>query len=115
MFHPVLKIKVFQEELVFGPGLIILLEYIQETESMKEACGKMEMSYSKGWKIVNRAEKELGYELILRRHGGKSGGKCSITSQGKSLVERYRKMESETKEALRKNFEKYFPEYQIRT
>ena len=63
------------------------------TESMKDACGEMGMSYSKGWKIINRAEKELGYELLERRHGGKSGGKCTVTEKGKSLMKRYRQME----------------------
>ena len=69
MFHPTLKIKIYQEDLVFGPGLVILMEHILVTESMKDACGEMGMSYSKGWKIINRAEKELGYELLERRHG----------------------------------------------
>lgn len=57
MFHPTLKIKIYQEDLVFGPGLVILMEHILVTESMKDACGEMGMSYSKGWKIINRAEK----------------------------------------------------------
>lgn len=81
MFRPVVKIKIYQEDLVFGPGLIMLLEQIQTTESMKDACAQMEMSYSKGWKIINRAEKELGYGLLERRHGGKSGGKCTVTEK----------------------------------
>ena len=52
MFHPTLKIKIYQEDLVFGPGLVILMEHILVTESMKDACGEMGMSYSKGWKII---------------------------------------------------------------
>ena len=58
MFHPTLKIKIYQEDLVFGPGLVILMEHILVTESMKDACGEMGMSYSKGWKIINRGEKK---------------------------------------------------------
>ncbi len=112
MFHPIVKIKICNDNLVFGPGLITLLEYIQKTESMKEACAEMKMSYSKGWKIMNRAEKELGYELLERRHGGKSGGKCGVTPKGLSLIERYRKMEKECLKNVQENFEKYFPEYQ---
>ena len=105
MFHPTLKIKIYQEDLVFGPGLVILMEHILVTESMKDACGEMGMSYSKGWKIINRAEKELGYELLERRHGGKSGGKCTVTEKGKSLMKRYRQMEEETRDCLQKSFE----------
>ena len=37
MFHPTLKIKIYQEDLVFGPGLVILMEHILVTESMKDA------------------------------------------------------------------------------
>lgn len=111
MFRPVVKIKIYQEDLVFGPGLIMLLEQIQTTESMKDACAQMEMSYSKGWKIINRAEKELGYGLLERRHGGKSGGKCTVTEKGVSLIERYRLLERETRQSVQQSFEKYFPEY----
>lgn len=111
MFHPTLKIKIYQEDLVFGPGLVILMEHILVTESMKDACGEMGMSYSKGWKIINRAEKELGYELLERRHGGKSGGKCTVTEKGVSLIERYRLLERETRQSVQQRFEKYFPEY----
>ena len=111
MFRPILKIKIYQDDLVFGPGLVILLEYLLKTESMKDACSEMGMSYSKGWRIINRAEKELGYELLDRRHGGKSGGKCTVTQKGQSLMKRYRQMEEETKANLQKSFEKYFPEY----
>ena len=33
MFRPVVKIKIYQEDLVFGPGLIMLLEQIQKDKS----------------------------------------------------------------------------------
>lgn len=108
MFHPTLKIKIYQEDLVFGPGLVILMEHILVTESMKDACGEMGMSYSKGWKIINRAEKELGYELLERRHGGKSGGKCTVTEKGKSLMKRYRQMEKEQGTACRRALKSIF-------
>ena len=115
MFHPVIKLKVYNEDLVFGPGLITLLEYLRQTGSMKEACAAMGMSYSKGWKIMNRAEKELGYELLLRRHGGSMGGKCELTEKGDSLVTRYRNMEKMVNQKTQQAFEEYFPEYTVET
>lgn len=111
MFHPVIKLKIYNEDLVYGPGLITLLEYFRQTGSMKEACAAMGMSYSKGWKIMNRAEKELGYELLLRRHGGNKGGKCELTENGESLTARYRKMEQRVNEQTQLAFKEYFPEY----
>ena len=41
MFHPTLKIKIYQEDLVFGPGLVIFMEHILVTESRMPA-GKLE-------------------------------------------------------------------------
>ena len=100
------KLVISREEDFFGPGVYDLLKYIDETGSIQAAAAKMNMSYSKGWKIINRAEKELGYELLERRHGGKSGGKCTVTEKGKSLMKRYRQMEKETRDCLQKSFEK---------
>ena len=110
--HPEIRLYLARERPFFGLGPASLLRLIQETQSVRHACEKMKMSYSKGWKIINRAEKELGYELLERRHGGKSGGKCTVTEKGKSLMKRYRQMEKETRDCLQKSFEKYFPEYQ---
>ena len=78
---------------------------------MKEACSAMGMSYSKGWKIVNRAEKELEYALITRQHGGSRGGKCEITPKGAALIQRYEKLEKDVQEYTKKIFLEYFPEY----
>lgn len=111
MFRPVVKVKICNEELVFGPGLVMLLEFILQTNSMKEACACMGMSYSKGWKIVNRAEKELGYELLSRQHGGTRGGKCDVTEEGRVLMKRYQEMETEIKSLTQAAFAKHFPEY----
>ncbi len=111
MFHPVIKLKIYNEDLVYGPGLITLLEFLKKTGSMKEACAEMGMSYSKGWKIVNRAERELGYALLIRRHGGSMGGKCELTPAGESLLIRYRQMEEKVNKLTETAFEKFFPEY----
>ena len=112
MFHPTLKIKIYQEDLVFGPGLVILMEHILVTESMRMPVGKWECPTAKAGRSSTGQKKELGYELLERRHGGKSGGKCTVTEKGKSLMKRYRQMEKETRDCLQKSFEKYFPEYQ---
>lgn len=114
MFHPVIKLKIYNEEPVFGPGLISLLEYLRQTGSMKDACVAMGMSYSKGWKIMNRAERELGYELLRRRHGGNRGGRCELTEQADSLTARYRKMEQRVLEQTQQVFEEYFPEFAVK-
>ena len=67
-FHLRVKLQINTDEPVLGPGVAELLELVGETGSMKEACGRMGMSYSKGWKIIGRAEEQLGCALIRRHH-----------------------------------------------
>ena len=48
---------------------IELCEYVKkeiyQSNSMQTACKEMEMSYSKGWKIIKKAENYLGYSLMM--------------------------------------------------
>ena len=112
MLHVEVKIKICGKEQVFGPGIAQLLTNVRKSGSVKEACGRMGMSYSKGWKIVNRAEKELGIRLIERQHGGKSGGSCQVTEQGLKMLDRVESMEKELEGTAAEMFRTYFPEYE---
>ena len=109
-FHLRVKLQINTDEPVLGPGVAELLELVEETGSMKEACGRMGMSYSKGWKITGRAEQELGYPLILRSHGGRTGGSCTVTQEGLSLIRRYRALEEKVKEYASGIFKDIFEE-----
>ena len=107
-----IKLRVLDDtEIVFGPGLVLLLKHIKTSDSMKEACSNMGISYSKGWKIINRAEKCLGYDLILRQHGGSKGGKCNITSEGDTLIRKYDTMMGIITGKAEEVFGEIFPEY----
>lgn len=110
MYSAKIKLKIAGTEVFFGPGVAELLEAVKKEESMKQACASMGMSYSKGWNIINRAEKEMNTELIIRQHGGKSGGKCGLTENGECFLMRYRKMEKEILRYTEETFENYFPE-----
>lgn len=109
-FHLRVKLQINTDEPVLGPGVAELLELVEETGSMKEACRRMGMSYSKGWKITGRAEQELGYPLIFRSHGGRTGGSCSVTQEGLSLIRRYRALEEKVKEYASGIFKDIFEE-----
>ena len=78
----------------FGPGVCELLERIRETGSIQAAAARMEMSYSKAWKILKRAEEEMGVSLITRVTGGKKGGSSTLTEAGKKAVADFREMEA---------------------
>ena len=80
---------------------------------MQTACKEMEMSYSKSWKIIKKAENYLGYSLIESKSGGASGGFSHLTPEAKELLTRYQGMEKELKAATAQLFEKYFGDYSV--
>ena len=89
------KLTLCTDDRFFGPGVCELLERIRETGSIQAAAARMELSYSKAWKILNRAEQELGTNLITRMSGGKNGGSSTLTDAGERAVKDFREMEGQ--------------------
>lgn len=87
------KLTLCTDERFFGPGVCELLEGIRETGSIQAAAARMEMSYTKAWKILKRAEEEMGVDLITRVTGGKNGGSSTLTKAGETAVRAFREME----------------------
>ena len=101
------KLTIHGEERFFGPGICELLERIRATGSIQAAAAEMKMSYTKAWRIINRAEKEMGVNLITRVSGGRNGGSSSLTEAGETAVRAFREMErklSEEAERLMKTY-----------
>ena len=92
-YHPKIQVSIAGDEMFFGPGPYRLLKITDETGSVREACNEMGLSYSKAWKILNRAEEELGTSLITRVSGGKNGGSSTLTPAGETAVKDFREME----------------------
>ena len=88
------KLTLCGAERFFGPGVCELLEKIGETGSIQASAAQMEMSYSKAWKILNRAEEEMGVKLVRRVSGGKHGGSSVLTDAGAKAAEDFRLMEA---------------------
>ncbi len=53
------QVRLTAQDIIFGPGKAMLLEYIEATGSIQEACARMELSYSKGSRMIKKAEKQL--------------------------------------------------------
>lgn len=104
------KTKIFLsgEHAFFGPGMYELLFYIEETGSLRAAVEKMEMSYTKGWKMIRRAEQEAGFPFLKRCNGGKHGGSSVLTEEGKQFMEEYHAMSEEIACSSQAIFEKHF-------
>lgn len=102
------KLILSKEHDFFGPGVYHLLQFIDETGSIQAAATRMNMSYSKSWKMINKVEKELGFRFLKRYNGGKNGGSSTITPEGRQFMERYYAMLEDMRRITGGFFEKYF-------
>lgn len=83
------KVWIKGENTGLGPGGYALFKAVDAEGSVKKACAIRGLSYSKGWKIINGVEKELGFKIIDRQQGGAGGGEAHLTERGKKLLELY--------------------------
>ncbi|MDR2803613.1 MAG: LysR family transcriptional regulator [Treponema sp.] len=91
-----------------GPGMINLLEAIHNTGNVRQACETMQMSYSKGWKLLKALENWLTYPITSRRQGGKGGGEAHLTEEGVAFLKKHRAFEAECQNAVAEIFNKYY-------
>jgi molybdate transport system regulatory protein len=84
-----------------------LLQYIKEKGSLKAAAEAMKISYRKAWGDLKKAESLLGYELILRQRGGKSGGQSQLTDKAVKLLEAYDMLHTKMDDAVEKAYEEF--------
>ena len=68
--YPQVQLTLERNEGFFGPQAAQFLSLIDHTGSMQTACRQMHMSYTKGWKILKEAERQLGYPLLITQSGG---------------------------------------------
>lgn len=106
--RPRIKVQLTGSEPFFGPGVRTLLEWIREEGSVRDACEKMGLSYSKGRKMLDRAEKELGYTIVERSPGGKNGGGARVSDEGLKLLEKYERFEKELTETAAEKYREIF-------
>lgn len=104
-----MRIQVYRNERDFGPGVSALMCLVREKGSLSAACKAMHMAYSKAWKIINKAEADLGFSLMEGSSGGESGGKTVLTPKGEEFLDRYLKFEEEARNAVSEVFDRYFP------
>ena len=73
---PALRVMLCDDagERFFGEGPCRLLHLIEETGSLRSAAAQMGLSYSKALRLVQHAEKELGFALTCKTIGGGGGG-----------------------------------------
>ena len=100
--YPRVKVQLVKNEPFFGPGMMVILKQIEILGSVREACEKAGMSYSKGWSLIRTAERELGCTIVERSPGGKTGGTARVSEKGRCLMEKYERLDREIAEAAEK-------------
>ena len=102
------KVSLAVDRSFFGPGIVTLLTQIDRLGSVREACAKTGMSYSKGWKLIHTAEEETGWKIVERTTGGRNGGEAYITDCGRSLLQKYELYRERVEEAAQEIYKDIF-------
>ncbi|NWF93777.1 MAG: LysR family transcriptional regulator [Syntrophaceae bacterium] len=92
----------------FGDGPCELLQRVEKTKSLHQAACQMGMAYSKAWRLIQMVEKRLGFALIERKIGGRSGGGSNLTPQAKELMEKFVRFRKDAEWVLEKTYRKHF-------
>ena len=108
----VTKIVFFDDtgEKFFGEGPARLLRGIEDKGSLRAAALSMEMAYTKALTIIRKAENALGFPLMIRTTGGRSGGGSTLTAEGKEWLERYEAYRDACVQANSKLYLEFFPQ-----
>ena len=90
-------------ELAIGPGKVALLEAIDETGSITSSAKKLGMSYRRAWLLVEETNSCLVRPAVQAVSGGRRGGGTELTPVGIELVRRYRALERQTAQAVKRD------------
>ncbi len=92
---------VLKPGVALGPGKADLLQAIDETASLSAAAARFGMSYKRGWTLVRELNSAFAEPLVETSKGGSGGGGTTrLTSLGRYVLDRYRRMEADAERAV---------------
>lgn len=106
--RPEISVSLAKETVFFDEKMAMLLSLVKETNSVRTACSRMQISYSTGWNIIRNLENQLTKTLITRVQGGSHGGKSFLTQDGENFLNAYLAYSSEIRKYAGELFSKYF-------
>jgi molybdate transport system regulatory protein len=85
----------FNGATTLGPGKIELLEQIGLTGSLSQAARAMDMSYRRGWVLLNSLNTSYDEPAAMTAKGGRGGGGATLTPFGRELIRVYRQFDAQ--------------------
>ena len=110
LVRPITSVALAREKVFFDNQTAMLLKLVDETQSVRMACQRMQISYSSGWNSIRTLESQLHCSLVERSQGGAGGGRSSLTDQGRVLLERYEAYAAAIRDAAGELYKDYFAE-----
>ena len=95
ILHPGITLTIEKEKAFFDSRIKLLLYLIADTHNVRKSCERIGLSYSKAWVMLNSLEKELGYKVVERSHGGSRGGRTRLTDEGMKLLQDFQVYEED--------------------
>ncbi len=101
-YHEGLRFRVvLKQGFALGPGKADLLQAIDETASLRAAAARFDMSYKRGWTLVQEMNAAFAEPLVATEKGGPGGGGgARLTDLGRYVLDRYRRMEADAEAAV---------------
>lgn len=107
LVRPVVSVSLNKEKPFFDDKIAMLLMLIDETNSVRAAGQRMQLSYSTCWNLIRTLESQLNFTLIERTQGGAGGSQSRLTEQARLLINRF----TEYAQRIREDAEALYGEY----
>ena len=108
ILRPHVNLTIEKERPFFDSRIKLLLYLISDTNNVRRSCEMMGLSYSKAWTMLNGLEKELGWKVVERCHGGSHGGRTRLTERGLKFVQLYQDYEEELSQFAQNRFHEIY-------
>jgi molybdate transport system regulatory protein len=96
--YPSLSLRIaLNPDTLLGPGKADLLAGIRETGSIAAAGRRMGMSYKRAWYLIDTMNSYFREPVVASNKGGKTGGGAQLTATGRTVLDRYRRMETKAR------------------
>ena len=90
-----MSLRIDFDERQLGPGKIRLLELVDTHGSITASAKALDMSYRRGWLLIDELNGMFEQPLVETRPGGRGGGNARLTLLGRAVVQLYRGIEAD--------------------